>query len=183
MWSGSYTLSGMRGCFLPFTSSNPYTHRPLYLFLTEWFCRAKIKREFISVCLPSDHWSQTSDNGVAALKLKEASRTGKGKKKSRGYTVIVRLWRRKLQCESTTDALRVGRQGMGDSGITRWLVCPAKKLQAPQTPKTLELWSWSSILVYYTVVVKGVLNCFKHIKLIRNHHVCQLNIVLLSSSH
>lgn len=50
------------------------------LFFPEWFSRAEIKREFISICLPSDHWSQTSDNSVAALKLKEASRTGKEKK-------------------------------------------------------------------------------------------------------
>lgn len=80
----------------------PLRTQTLLFFLTEWFCRAEIKRKFISICLPSDHWSQTSDNCVAALKLKEASRTGKEKRKtekSHGYTVTARLWRRKSQCE------------------------------------------------------------------------------------
>lgn len=57
------------------------TQTPLF-FLTEWFCRAEIKRKFISICLPSDHWSQTSDNCVAALKLKEASRKERKRKVS-----------------------------------------------------------------------------------------------------
>lgn len=185
MWSGSYTHSGMRGCFLPFTSSNPYAHRPFYFFLTEWFCRAEIKRKFISICLSSDHWSQTSDNcrlkAERSIKNRERKER-KRKKKSHGYTVIVRLWKRKLQCESTTDALKVGRQGMGDYGLTRLLVCPTLKAPDPQSPKTPELWSWNSIFEHYTVVVKGDLNCFKHIKFIRKYQEWHLNIILPSSS-
>lgn len=166
------------------TSSNPYTHRPFYFFPTEWFCRAEIKRKFISICLPSDHWSQTSDNFVAALKLKEASRTGKEKKEKVPW----------LHCHSQIMEEEIavwenhgcfeGREaGDGDCGLTWLLVYPTQKTQGPQSPNTLELWSWNSILVCYTVVVKGDLNCFKHIKFIRKYQVCNLNIVLPSPSH
>lgn len=120
-WEGAFCLSH------PPTP----THTDLSIFfLTEWFCRAEIKRKFISICLPSDHWSQTSDNCVAALKLKEASRTGKEKRekeKSHGYTVIVRLWRRKLQCESTHRCFEGRVAEAVDCGLTWLLVCSTQK--------------------------------------------------------
>lgn len=150
MWSGSYTHSGMRGCFLPFTSSNPYTHRPFYFFLTEWFCRAEIKRKFISICLPSDHWSQTSDNSVAALKLKEPSKNGKEKKEKVPWLHCnCQIMEEKIVVWEHHRCFEGRKIGDRDSGLTRLLVCPTQKTPGPPVPKD----SWALNLKQHPCVL------------------------------